>query len=69
MAGRRTKAATAAKERHTCGECGRGTWDYKPINLDIEHHEPICVICPLYSFKRVRSERACSEFVPKKAGK
>ena len=49
---------------HYCGECGHGVYDLKFANLDLEG-KPTLVACPFFTFKHVRSERACAHFTPK----
>lgn len=54
-------------ERHTCGECGLGVFDYKHENLSLDG-KPTLVSCPKSGrFKRVVSETACKDFVVRSA--
>lgn len=50
----------------TCGECGNGRFFYDIDNLDL-NGKPICLDCPYTeNRKRIRSERACDKWKPKK---
>lgn len=50
----------------TCGECGNGRFFYDIDNLDLDG-KPICLDCPYTeNRKRIRSERACDKWKPKK---
>lgn len=51
---------------HTCGECEMGVPDTDHSNLDYQGR-PICLTCPYETKrKRIRSERACDKWKPKK---
>lgn len=51
---------------HFCGDCGWGAFYFEHSNLDINGN-PICLDCPYTeNRKRIRSEKACSKWKPKK---
>lgn len=51
---------------HTCGDCGWGKFSYEIANLDLGGH-PICLDCPFVENRRkIRSEKACDKWKPKK---
>lgn len=55
--------------KHYCGDCGHGVWYFEHGNLDIENRLPICCRCPFSPKRsRIRSERACVNWIPKKPG-
>lgn len=60
------KKKIETKETHTCGECGCGVPYIEHSSMDY-HGKPICITCPHEDKrKRIRSERACDKWKPKK---
>lgn len=68
MAKKRAPAKNNTSEYlyHTCGECcwGEFTFEFQNLNID---GKPICLDCPYTeNRRRIRSERACDKWKPKK---
>lgn len=59
----------APKTNHYCGDCGHGVWYFEHANLDVANKLPICCRCKFTPNRsRIRSERACCNWIPKKPG-
>ncbi len=55
--------------KHYCGDCGHGVWYFEHENLDVMNRLPICCRCPFFPERsRIRSEMACTNWIPKKPG-
>lgn len=64
MVARKKAPAKPENSNRTCGNCGWGTPDMKPSNMDLQG-KPICVSCPHHEWMRIRSSKACDKWKPK----
>lgn len=58
------KKAVEPWATRTCEECRHGIWDTKFANLDL-NGKPTLLSCPFHEWKRIRTDKACKNFIDK----